>query len=108
MSDEVIKLTNNSLPLTLGYADKEMYLKFNGSCLIKKEKFTFDSIKTVIIYIVYDIDSNLNNFDPIFQNWLFWAIKLTKHSDTDKYEYSGYAIGFDGKWVFFTTKWCFS
>ena len=91
LSDEVIKpstINNNSLAPTLEYAGKKMCVKFNGSCLIKQGKFTFD-IKTVNIYIVCDIDSNLNNFDPTLKNCLFGATQLTKNSDIGKYKYSG-------------------
>ena len=53
--------------------------------------------KTVNIYIVYDLKSNLNNFDPALLNCLFGAIKLTKNNDIDKYKYFGYGIGFDSE-----------
>ena len=93
MSDEVIKPpTSDKLAPTLEYASKIMYVKFNGSCLIKQDKFTFNDRKTVNIYIVYDIDSNINNFDPTLENYLFGAIKLTKNRDIDKYKYGGYGI----------------
>ena len=49
------------------------------------------------IYIAFDLKSSLNNFDPTIQNCLFGAIKLTKNSDIDKYEYAGYGIGFNSK-----------
>ena len=62
-----------------------MYLKFSESCL-KQDKFTFNHGKTVIIYIVYDLKSILNNFDPTLKNPFFGATKLTKNSDIDKYE----------------------
>ena len=52
------------------------------------------------IYIVYDLKSTLNNFDPTLQNCLFGAVKLTKNSDIDKYEYAGYGTGFDSKGTF--------
>ena len=45
LSEEVIKspaINNNSLAPTLGYADEKMYVKFNRSCLIKQDKFTFN------------------------------------------------------------------
>ena len=80
LSDEAIKPpTNNSLALTLEYAAKKMYLKFNGSSLIKQDEFSINR-KTVNICIIYDIDSNLNNFDTTLENYLFGAIKLTKTS----------------------------
>ena len=100
MSDEVIKPPNNNLALTVKYTGERMYLKFNGSCCLKQVKITFSNGKTKNIYIVYDLKSNLNNFDPTLQNYLFGAIKLTKNNDIDKYEYSGYGIVFHSKGTF--------
>ena len=76
-----------------------MFVKFNGSCLIKQNKSTFNR-KIVNIYIVYDLDSNSNDFDSTLQNCLFGAVKRTKNSDIDKYKCSGYGIGFDSKGSF--------
>ena len=76
-----------------------MYIKFSGSCL-KQGKITFNHGKIMTIYIAYDLKSNLNNFDPGLQNCLFGAIKLTKNSDIDKYEYAGYGIGFNSRGTF--------
>ena len=87
---------NNSLAPKLECINKKMLVKFNGSCLIKQNKSTFNK-KIVNIYIVYDLDSNSNNFDPALKNCLFEVVKLTKNSDIDKYKYSGYGIGFDSK-----------
>ena len=52
------------------------------------------------VYIVYDLKSSFNNFDPTLQNCLFGAVKLTKNSDIDKYQYRGYGIGFDSRETF--------
>ena len=53
------------------------------------------------IYIVYEITDNLNDSNyPTLENCLFGSVKLTKNSDIDKYEYSGYGIGFDRKGFF--------
>ena len=54
-------------------------------------------IKTIAnTYIVYKIiGSSSNNNDPTLRNSLFWAVRLTKYHDIDKYKYSGYGIGFD-------------
>ena len=60
-----------------------MYAKFSGICL-KQDKITFNHGRTRNIYIVYDLKSSLNNFDPTLQNFLFGAFKLTKNSDIDK------------------------
>ena len=58
-----------------------MHVKFSGSCL-KQDKITFNHGKTVNVYIVCDLKSSLNNFDPTLPNSLFGAIKLTKNNDT--------------------------
>ena len=97
MLDEVIKsptINNNNLAPKLECIEKKRFVKFNGSCLIKQIKFTFNK-KILNIYIVCYLDSNLNNFEPILENCLFGAIKITKNSDIDKYKYSGYGLGFD-------------
>ena len=99
MSNEIIKSSDNTLAPTVKYTGKRMYAKFNGSCL-KQDKITFNHGKIVNIYIVYDLKSNLNNFDPALENVLFGAVKLTKNSDIDKYKYSAYGIGFDSKETF--------
>ena len=74
MSDEIIKpptINNNSLAPTLEYTGKRMSVKFNGSCLIKQDQFIFNNRKTVSIYNVYEIDSNLDNFDTTLENCEF-------------------------------------
>ena len=76
-----------------------MYVQFSGSCL-RQDKITFKYIYIANIYIVYDLKPNLNNFDLTLKNCLFGAIKLTKYSDIDKYEYAVYKIGFDSKGTF--------
>ena len=76
-----------------------MFVKFNGSCLIKQNKSTVNR-KIVNIYIVYGLDSNSNDFDPTLQNCLFGAVKMTKNSDIDKYKYSGNGLGFDSRGTF--------
>ena len=54
------------------------------------------------VYIPYETSKNINisNY-PTLENCLFGAVKLTKNADIDKYEYSGYGIGFDRKRKFF-------
>ena len=55
LSDEVVKSPSKGLAPTLGYTGRRMYVEFNGSCLIKQDKFTFDNRKIVNIYIAYDL-----------------------------------------------------
>ena len=55
----------------------------------------------VNIYIVYELGaSNSHIDDPTLKTCLFGAVTLTKNADIDKYEYSGYGIGFDRRWSF--------
>ena len=101
LSDEVFKLpiNNNSLAPNLEYVSEKMFVKFDGSGLIKQDEFTFNK-NTIKIYTFYDLDSNLKNFDHTLENRLFGAIKITKNSDMNKYKYSGYGVGFDLKRTF--------
>ena len=94
-----MKLLNLLIILLVEFTGKNIYGKFKGSCL-KQDKVTFNHEKIVNIYIVYDLESNLNNFDPTLENCLFGAIKLTKNSDINKYIYSGYGLGFGSKGTF--------
>ena len=41
--------------------------------------------------------STSNDSDSTLKNCLFGAVTLTKNADIDKYGYSGYGIGFDGR-----------
>ena len=73
-----------------------MHLKFDGSCLKTTEKYYFyPELTELNIYIVYELSSNLNNFDLTLENCLFGAVRLTKNADIDKYKYLEYGIGFD-------------
>ena len=99
LCNKIIKHPDNTLALTVKYTGKRMYVKFNGSCF-KQDKITLNHGKIVNIYIVYDLKSNLNNFGPTLENYLFGSVKITKSSDIDMYKYSRYSIGFDSKGTF--------
>ena len=63
---------------------------------MKQEKVTFNHGKVVNIYIVYEISKSINiSAYPTLENCLFGAVTLTKNAVIDKYNYSGYGIGFD-------------
>ena len=95
-------INNNSLAPKLEYIDGKIFVKLDGSCLVKQNGLASNK-KILNIYIVCDLDSNLNSFDPTLQNCLFGAVKMTTNSDIDKYQYSGYSIGFDSKGTFSQT-----
>ena len=53
------------------------------------------------MYIVYEITDNFDvSSYPALKNSLFWAVKLIKNADIDKYGYSNYRVGFDRKEFF--------
>ena len=98
LSDEIIKTpttSDNSLSQLIDHTGNKARLKFSGSC-IKQNKLTYTHRTIISIYIAYEITaSSSNTNDPSLKISLFGTVKLTKTSDIDKYEYSGYGIGFD-------------
>ena len=71
------------------------YVKFKG-IFLKQKSVPFLYKKVVNLYISYKLDECLKDLNTYFAlgNCLFGAVKLTKNADPDKYEYSGYVIGF--------------
>ena len=94
---EAVSASNNTLAPAINYYGEKVRLKFTGSVLQQKT-VTYNHNKVVHIYVVYEI-TNFNGINsyPTLTNALFGAVKLTKNADFDKYKYSGYGIGFDGK-----------
>ena len=69
-------------------------VNFIASYLKQSNKLTHTKILN--IYIVYESEaSSSNDDDPTLKNGLFGAVSLTKNADIDKYQFSGYGIGFD-------------
>ena len=61
----------------------------------------YTHVKVANIYIVYELGAPWSHInDPTLKNCLFGAVTLTKNADIDKYGYSGYGIGLDGKTSF--------
>ena len=54
------------------------------------------------MHVIFKGKGTLVNSNFVFKNCLFGAIKITNttNSDTDKWQYSGYGIGFDSKGKF--------
>ena len=60
------------------------YFLLRGSCL-KEDEAKIKFQKIINIYIVYDLQSNLNyNPDFTLENCLFGAVKITKNTDVDQ------------------------
>ena len=81
----------------MSYYGTKTRVKFTGSCL-KQPKPSFTHKNVVNIYIVYGLGASSSHDDnPTLKNSLFGAVTLTKNTDIDKYQYSGYGIRFDRK-----------
>ena len=84
----------------MSYIGTKTRVKFNGSCL-KQDKIACAHKTIVNIYVVFEISKNFDiSSYPTFENCLFGAVSLNKHNDIDKYQKSGYGIGFDRKGTF--------
>ena len=88
------------LNASVNYVGTKARVKFNGDYL-KQEKPLFDHGKIVNIYIVYEIDRyvDISSYSTL-ENFLFGAVKLTRHVDIDMYKYSRYGLRFDRKGFF--------
>ena len=65
---------------------------------MQQPKISYTHEKVANIYIVYELGaSSPRRDDPTLKSCLFGAVILTKNADIDKYQYSGYRIGFDRK-----------
>ena len=81
----------------IDYSGNKIRLKFNRDYL-KQPKLSYTHGKTVNIYIVCEVGASSSHpDDSTLKNSLFGAVRLTKNADINKYQYSGYRIGFDRK-----------
>ena len=71
------------------------YAKFAGNCFILNSISLHQNVVNLYIFYTLDIWSRNLNIDLTLVNCLFGVVKLTRNADPDKYEYSGYGIGFD-------------
>ena len=75
--------------------NSQLYVSFNGN-YFQQDPITIPN-NVINIYVVYKLDPIRSTRDTTFtiQNALFSAIKITKNTDTSKYNYKGYGIYFD-------------
>ena len=87
LSDERINsntASNHSITPELRYYGTKTRVEFNGSCL-KQDKVMYNHGTIVNICIVYEISNNYNiNSYPTLENFLFGAVRLTKHVNIDQ------------------------
>ena len=81
------------------YNNAGIKLNFNTD-LLKQNKVPYNHGPIVNIYIVYKLDTVINDSGVTLENCFIGAVKLTKNADIDKFKYSGYDIGFDSKGSF--------
>ena len=76
---------------------KPMHVIFKGKCTLVQNENDIAGGPIVNIYILYKTSPKTINSNFVFRNCLFGAIKITNttNSDTDKWQYSGYGVGFD-------------
>ena len=79
---------------------RPVYVIFNHKeSLFEQKKENIIKARLIVnVYIVYSLSQKTINSDNALKNCLFGAIKVTKPGDTtntDKYIYSGYGLGFD-------------
>ena len=77
---------------------KSMHVLFKGKgTLVQNENDIIAGGPITNNYIVYKTSPKTINSNFVFRNCLFGAIKITNttNSDTDKWQYSGYGVGFD-------------
>ena len=84
------------LIISKSYVGNNIRIQFKGSGL-KQDKITYTHETVVNIYIVYELSSNLNYNYLGLENSFLGAVRLNKNDDIDRYIYSGYGIGFDGR-----------
>ena len=88
---------DNCLAPLSDYLGTKTRLKFNGSCS-KQPKLTCTHGNTVNFYIVYELGASSSfDDDRTLKSSFFGAVILSKNADIDKYQYSGYGIGFGAK-----------
>ena len=82
---------------------KPMHIIFKeAGTLVQYDNDVIAGGSIINIYIVYKASPKTISSNFVFKNCLFDAIKITNttNSDTDKWQYSGYGIGFDSKGEF--------
>ena len=103
LSNQYLNLVRALVDIVLSKPIKAMHVIFKGrGALIQDDNDIIAGGPIVNIYIVYKTSPKIINSNFVFKNCLFGAITITNttNSDTDKWKYSGYGIGFESKGEF--------
>ena len=97
MSEEIIEnITKSDRNFAQTFLDHHSLpgMNFNGHCLIKSNIYIPKKSNKSIFFL--HTNSEIKKFKHrLCINCLFGSVKLSKNADLDKYEYTGYNIGFD-------------
>ena len=63
--------------------------------LVQHDNYIIAGEAIINIYIVYKTSKKIINSNFVFKNCLFGAIKTANTTNSDKWQYSGYGVGFD-------------
>ena len=104
LKDSLVKQLNPSatsgygLVPSLSYLGVKPRIQFDGQCL-KQDKVKFPHKNVINLYIACEIDlwSYTQCVGFTLENFLFWAVQLTKNTDFGKYKYYRCGIGFDAR-----------
>ena len=98
LSNQYLNVVGALGDVVLSKPIKPMHVIFKRKgALVQNDNDIIAGAPIVNIYIVYKTSSKTINSNFVFKNGLFGAIKITNttNSDTDKWQYSGYGVGFD-------------
>ena len=98
MSNQYLNAVSTLGDVVLSKPIKPMHVIFKGKgTLVQNDNDILAGGPIVNIYIVYKTSPKTINSNLLFKNCLFGTIKITSttNSDTDKWQYSGYGVGFD-------------
>ena len=103
LSNQYLDAVGTLGDLVLSKPIKPMHVTFKGKgTLVQNDNDIIAGGPIVNIYIFYETSPKAINSNFVSKNCLFGAIKITNtsNSDTDKWQYSDYDIGFDSKGEF--------
>ena len=98
MSNQYFSTFGTISDVILSKPIKPMHVIFRGKgALVQDENDITSEGPITNSYIVYKTSPKTINSNFVFRDCLFGAIKITNttNSDADKWQYSGYGIGFD-------------
>ena len=98
LSNQYLNVVGTLGTVVLSKPIKPMHVIFKGKgTLVQNDNDIIAGGLVINIYIVYKTSPKRINSNFVFRNCLFGAVKITNATnyDTDKWQYSGYGVGFD-------------